>query len=96
MTREEIEDGFLRAGWEIYHSSQYLLAGTSGELAILAAEFKPESEDPLFELCDGAHATAYWVRVIPTPRMAAVLVEKHGGAPEEERGKPLKRGAQSS
>jgi hypothetical protein len=95
MTREEIEDGFVRAGWEMYHSSEYLLAGTSGELAILAAEFKPESEDPLFELCDGAHATTYWARVIPTPRMPAVLAEKHGGGSEEERGKSLKRGAQS-
>ena len=32
----------------------------------------------------------YWVWTIPTPRQALVLLEEHGGPPEEERGNPLK------
>jgi hypothetical protein len=44
----------------------------------------------MFELVDGERGTTYWVRVIPTPRVAAVLVKKHGGAPEEKRGNPYK------
>jgi hypothetical protein len=32
----------------------------------------------------------YWIRAIPTPRRALVLLEEDGGLPEEERGNPLK------
>ena len=91
MTREEIENGFVKAGWKIYHSSQYPIVGNSGDLSILADELEPD--EPVFELCDGAQGISYWVRVIPTPPMAAVLIKKHGGEPKEERGKPLKQGA---
>jgi hypothetical protein len=35
---------------------------------------------------------SYWVRVIVTPRQAAVLLEERGGPPEEERGNPHQLG----
>jgi hypothetical protein len=34
-----------------------------------------QTDDPVFELIDGRRVAAYWVRVIPTPRQAAVLLE---------------------
>jgi hypothetical protein len=46
--------------------------------------------DPAFELLDRRRVMTYWVRVIPTPRQAAVLLEEYGGPPEEERGNPYK------
>jgi hypothetical protein len=48
------------------------------------------ADDPVFELLDRRHLLTYWVRVIPTPRQAAVLLEEHGVWPEEERGSPHK------
>jgi len=90
---EEIELDLIGAGWEISDdfSLQRLLVGHSGDLSILA--YGPESgtDEPMFELVDWKWGMTYWVRVIPTPRVAAVLVEKHGGPPEEERGNPYKR-----
>ena len=46
---------------------------------------------PALELLDRRRVMSYWVRVIPTPRQAAVLLEECGGLPEEERGKPYKQ-----
>ena len=93
MIREEIELALIGAGWEISDSFslQRLLVGCSGNLSILAYGSESRTEEPMFELVDGERGTTYWVRVVPTPRVAAVLVKKHGGAPEEERGNPYKR-----
>ena len=93
MIREEIELALIGAGWEISDSFslQRLLVGCSGNLSILAYGSESRTDEPMFELIDSEWNTTYWVRVIPTPRVAAVLVEKHGGAPEEERGNPYKR-----
>ena len=93
MIREQTELALIGAGWEISDgfSLQRLLVGRSGNLSILAYGSESRSDEPMFELVDGERGTTYWVRVIPTPRVAAVLVEKHGGAPEEERGNPYKR-----
>ena len=71
-------------------SSQYPLVGNAGDLSIVAHEQYAETDDPVFELVDGRRVAAYWVRVIPTPRQAAVLLEEQGGPPEEERGNPYK------
>jgi hypothetical protein len=68
-------------------SSEHLLVGNCGKLSILAYESFMGTDDPAFELLDRRRLLTYWVRVIPTPRQAAVLLlEEHGGLPEEERG----------
>jgi hypothetical protein len=89
VDQREIELGFLGAGWRVTDdSSEHLLVGNSGKLSILAYESVIGSDDPRFELLDRRHVLTYWVRVIPTPRQAAVLLEEHGGLPKEERGYP--------
>jgi hypothetical protein len=49
---------------------------------------KDGMDDPVYELCDGEREITYWVREIPTPRHAAMLLREHGGPPKEERGNP--------
>ena len=84
--------GFIGAGWRVTDdSSGHLLVGNCGKLSILAYESVIGTDDPAFELLDRGRSRSvltYWVRVIPTPRQAAVLLEEHGGLPEEERGHP--------
>ena len=75
------------------NSSEHLLVGNCGKLSILAYGFVIGTDDPAFELLDRGRSgcvLTYWVRVIPTPRQAAVLLEEHGGLPEEEQGCPPK------
>jgi hypothetical protein len=94
VTQQEIEQAFVDAGWELDGSfSDYLLVGEDGDLSILVPQWAWEIDDPLYELCDGVRETTYWVREIPTPQHAAMLLEEHGGPPEEERGNPYKRAA---
>ena len=90
ITREEIEQGFIEVGWEVRGSSQYPLVGNAEGLSIVAHEQYAQTRDPVFELLDGRQIVSYWVRVITTPRQAAVLLEEQGGPPEEERGNPYK------
>jgi hypothetical protein len=79
MNREEIERSFVGSGWEVCESSSpYLLVGNAGDLSILAYRSFAETEDPVFELIDRRRGTTYWVRVVPTPRLALVLLEEHG------------------
>ena len=79
MDRAEIERSFVGAGWEVHElSSLRLLAGNAGDLAILAYRALAETEDPVFELVDRRRGTTYEIRVVPTPRLAAVLLEEHG------------------
>ena len=90
--QEEIEFGFISAGWRVTDdSSEHLLVGNCGRLSILAYESVIGTDDPAFELLDRGRSRrvlTYWVRVMPTPRQAGVLLEEHGGLPEEERGYP--------
>jgi hypothetical protein len=44
------------------------------------------TDDPSFELLDRRRLVTYWIGMIPTPQEASVLLEEHGGLPEEERG----------
>jgi hypothetical protein len=79
VNREEIEQSFAGAGWEVSeHTSPYLLVGEADDVSILAYRSLAETEDLLFELLDHRRGTTYWVRVVPTPRLAAVLLEEHG------------------
>ena len=79
MNREEIEWSFVGSGWEVRESSsQYLLVGNASDLSILAYRSLAETEDPVFELIHRRRGTTYWVRVVPTPRLASVLLEEHG------------------
>jgi hypothetical protein len=85
--QREIERGFVGAGWRVTdNSSEHLTVGNRGKLSILAYESSMGTDDPSFELLDRRRMVTYWVRVIPTPRQAVVLLEEHGGLPEEERG----------
>jgi len=61
-----------------------MIVGIADNLSILAYEWVWGIEDPVFELYDTERNLTYWVRVIPSPRQAAVLLEEHGGSPEEE------------
>jgi hypothetical protein len=79
VNREEIEQSFVGAGWEVSeYTSPYLLVGEADDVSILDYRSLAETEDPLFELLDHRRGTSYWVRVVPTPRLAAVLLEEHG------------------
>jgi hypothetical protein len=92
VSREEIEQALVDAGWELDGSfSDYLLVGEDGDLSILVPRWVWEIDDPVYELCDGEREITYWVREVPTPQQAAMLLEEHGGAAEEERGNPYKR-----
>jgi hypothetical protein len=89
----QIERAFINAGWEIQGSLRYPIVGSSGDdLSITAHEQYAGTDDPAFELVDSRRVVSYWVRVVPTPHVAAVLIENHGGPPEEERGNPYKEG----
>ena len=80
MNREEIERSLVGAGWEVCESSSphLLLVGKAGDLSIVAYRSLAETEDPVFELVDRRRGMIYRVRVVPTPRLAAVLLEEHG------------------
>ena len=71
-------------------SSQYPVVGNAEDLSIVVHEQYAQTDDPAFELVDGRRVVSYWVRVIPTPRQAAVLLEEQGDPSEEERGNPYK------
>ena len=93
MTREEIEQGLIDAGWELDGGfSGHLIIGESGDRSIVAHRWTWGSEDPVFELSSKERDLTYWVREIPTPRQAGELLEEHGGPPEAEWGNPYKGG----
>lgn len=88
MDREEIVRGFEGVGWQIDGGfARYLIVGNAGDLSILAHRWAWGAVDPVFELSDEGTGLAFWVREIPTPERAAVLLGKYGGSPEEERGR---------
>ena len=90
MTQEDIEQGFVDAGWKLDGSfSGHLIVGEDEDLTILAHRWVWGIDDPVFELGDGD--VTYWVEDIPRPREARELLKVHGGPPEEERGNPYKQ-----
>jgi hypothetical protein len=91
LSEEEVEQGFVGAGWEVAGSSRYPLVGVAEGLSLTAHEQYAKIDDPVFELVDSRLVSSYWVREIPTPDQAAKLLKEHSGPPEQERGNPHKR-----
>jgi hypothetical protein len=85
VRREEIEQKFLDAGWDLDGSFEdYLLIGHDDErISLLAHREHWGTDDPLFELLDHEEMTTYWVNEVPTPQQAARLLQEHGKPPEE-------------
>ena len=86
----------MGAGWGVPGTSRYPVVGNSGELSIVAHEryarnAKADDDPAVFELVDRRRVIGYWTRGVPTSRQAAVLLDEHGGPPEEEPGKPPQR-----
>ena len=91
MTREEVRGIFERTGWEMAdRSDERVLVGDSRNLSLSILAYDGEAlgaDDPAFMLYDRERDLAYWVRVVPTPTTAAVLLESHGDRPEQEAGR---------
>ena len=83
MDREILEQELTRAGWEVDSTfSEHLAIGNAGNLCILIPEQSWQGADPMYELYDVGKNTACWVRMIPTPLRAEMLLEEHGETPE--------------
>ncbi len=84
MHKEEIEQSFANAGWDLNGSFEdHLLIGYCDDgLSILAHEEAWGTEEPFFELIDHERLLTYWVRgEIPSPQRALQLLEEHGQPP---------------
>jgi hypothetical protein len=84
VEREEIEQGFVNAGWDLDGSFEdYLLIGHDGDrISLLAHREYWETDNPIFELLDHGEMTTYWVHEVPTPQQATQLLREHGQLPE--------------
>lgn len=81
VDRRTIDQGFADAGWGLDGGfTDHLVIGHDGDLSILA---NPRTWDGAYELYDVERHLACWVQEIPTPRLAAVLVEEYGEPPED-------------
>jgi hypothetical protein len=90
--QEEIELAFIAAGWEVAGcSSPHLVAANAGGAPLSIRAYGPfigGSNEQVFELIDRLLELTYWVREVPTPRVALALIRKHGGSPGMKQGKP--------
>ena len=91
MHKEEIEQNFVSAGWDLDGSfDDHLVIGHSGEgFSSLAHKETWGTEDLVFELLDHARMLTYWVKEVPTPPQAQELLEEHGEPPETWEGQPF-------
>ena len=92
MTREEIMSIFEQTGWEIAddRGDERVLVGDASNLSLSILAYEGAAigaDNPEFMLYDTERDLAYWVRVVPTPTTAAVLLEVHGDRPEQEIGR---------
>jgi len=91
VTREEISSIFEQTGWEIAdRGDERVLVGDASNLSLSILAYDGSAigaGDPEFMLYDRERDLAYWVRVVPTPTAAAVLLEGHGDRAEEEPGR---------
>jgi hypothetical protein len=84
VTKEEIEQRFVEAGWELDGGfSGHLVVGEDSDLYLLAHRRAWGAKEPVFELSDTERNLTYWVNVIPTPKEAKELLEEHGRPIEE-------------
>jgi hypothetical protein len=83
--REEIEQSFVNAGWELDASFEdHLLIGHDGHrVSLLAHRELLGTDQPIFELLDHEEMSTYWVQEVPTPQQALQLLQEHGQPPEE-------------
>ncbi len=86
MQWEELAQRFVDAGWELDTSFEgYLIIGHNDRrISLLAHKEWWDPDDPAFEILDHERMNTCWVREVPTPRHAALLLEEHGQPPEEE------------
>jgi hypothetical protein len=83
VDKEILEQELARAGWEVDDNcSEHLVVGHAGNLCVLSPERSWQGADPVYELYDVRKNTACWVRTIPTPLRAAMLLEQHGETPD--------------
>jgi hypothetical protein len=82
---EELAQRFVDAGWELDTSFEgYLIIGHNDHrISLVAHKEWWDPDDPTFELLDHEQMNTYWVREVPAPRHAALLLEEHGQPPEE-------------
>lgn len=85
MTKEDIEQRFATAGWDIDDGfSGYLVIGCSADAtSILSHKESYDGDDPIFELLDHVRDVTYWVKEIPSPQRAKTLLKEYGKPPEE-------------
>lgn len=78
MGYQEIEQGFVSAGWELDGSfSEYLIICYAQHLSIIAYPQVWETGLLEFQICDHENELSYWVKEIVTPERAALLLEEH-------------------
>ncbi len=95
MSREEIRSIFEQTGWEIADrgDERVLIGDASNNLSLSILAYDGAAigaDEPEFMLYDRERDLAYWVGVVPTPRVGAVLLEEHGDRPEEQPGERSK------
>ena len=78
-----------RVGGAGPHALSHILQ--RADLPIVTHEQYARSDDPVFEIVAGGRMLSYWVRLIITPRQAAVLLEARGSPPEAQRSNSHKR-----
>ena len=85
MAQDMIDRKLADAGWSTDGSfSEYLSIGQSGDLCVLLHRSTWETYEPSYELYDVGRHVSCWVRELPTPERAAVLLEEHGEPSDEE------------
>jgi hypothetical protein len=84
VIREAIERELADADWRVDDGfAGYLLVGNAGDLSVLVPWRGWRGADPAYELYDvEKHVTCY-VRVIPMPLRARMILEEHGESPKE-------------
>ena len=74
----------VSAGWEVDGSfSEHLVLGNAGDLCVIVPRWVARTDDPLYELYDVERNVSYWVREVPTPQKAGLLLQEHGKPSEE-------------